>query len=114
MALVPGYDSLSTVLGAAYHQAAGGKGKERHARGKLFDKQPIMEISRMVCPGYTTGQAMKKLQEAKSMMDRDQFAAAKAEALGAINYAAAFFLLIEETEAEAKRDETQAQVVAAQ
>ena len=76
------------------------KGKERHARGKPFDKQPIMEISRMVGPGYATGQAMKKLQEAKSMMDRGQLAAAKAEALGAINYSAAFFLLIEETEAE--------------
>ena len=100
MSSVSGYDSLSKVLGAAYHQAAGGKGKERHARGKPFDKQPIMEISRMVGPGYATGQAMKKLQEAKSMMDRGQLAAAKAEALGAINYAAAFFLLIEEAEAE--------------
>ena len=114
MSSVPGYDSLSNVLGAAYHQASGGKGKERHARGKPFDKQPIMEIGRMVGPGYATGQAMKKLQEAKSMMDRGQFAAAKAEALGAINYTAAFYLLIEEAEAEAKRDETQAQVVAAQ
>ena len=114
MALVPGYSKLIYVLSAAYHQAAQGKGKERHARDKPFSKQPIMEISRMVGPGYATGQAMKKLQEAKSMMDRGQFAAAKAEALGAINYAAAFFLLIEETEAEAKRDETQAQVVAAQ
>ena len=100
MSSVPGYEKLSNVLGAAYHQASGGKGKERHARGKPFDKQPIMEISRMVGPGYATGQAMKKLQEAKSMMDRGQLAAAKAEALGAINYAAAFFLLIEETEAE--------------
>lgn len=83
MSSVPGYDSLSNVLGAAYHQAARGKGKERHARDKPFDKQPIMEISRMVGPGYATGQAMKKLQEAKSMMDRGQLAAAKAEALGA-------------------------------
>lgn len=78
MSSVPGYDSLSNVLGAAYHQAARGKGKERHARDKPFDKQPIMEISRMVGPGYTTGQAMKKLQEAKSMMDRGQLAAAEA------------------------------------
>ena len=100
MLSVPGYEKLSNVLAAAYCQAAGGKGKERHARGRPFDKQPIMEISRMVGPGYTTGQAMKKLQEAKAMMDRSQFAAAKAEALGAINYAAAFFLLIEEAEAE--------------
>ena len=108
MSSVPGYDSLSNVLGAAYHQAARGKGKERHARDKPFDKQPIMEISRMVGPGYATGQAMKKLQEAKSMMDRGQLAAAKAEALGAINYTAAFFLLIEEAETE--RDKAQAQV----
>ena len=100
MSSVPGYDKLSNVLGAAYHQAARGKGKERHACGKPFDKQPIMEISRMVGPGYATGQAMKKLQEAKSMMDRGHLVAAKAEALGAINYAAAFFLLIEEAEAE--------------
>lgn len=114
MSLVTGYNKLIYVLSAAYHQAAQGKGKERHARNKPFDKQPIMEISRMVGPGYATGQAMKKLQEAKSMMDRGQFAAAKAEALGAINYTAAFFLLIEEAEAEAKRDETQAQVAAAQ
>ncbi len=28
MSSVPGYDSLSKVLGAAYHQAAGGKGNE--------------------------------------------------------------------------------------
>ena len=48
------------------------------------------------------------------MMDRGQFAAAKAEALGAINYTAAFYLLIEEAEAEAKRDKTPAQVAAAQ
>lgn len=38
MSSVPGYEKLSNVLGAAYHQAAGGKGKERHARGKPFDK----------------------------------------------------------------------------
>ena len=37
------------------------------------------------------------------MMDRGQFAAAKAEALGAINYTAAFYLLIEEAEAQAEK-----------
>ena len=109
MSSVPGYDNLSNVLGAAYHQAARGKGKERHARDKPFDKQPIMEISRMVGPGSATGQAMKKLQEAKSMMDRGQLAAAKAEALGAINYTAAFYLLIEEAEAEAVGNKRQKQ-----
>lgn len=97
---VPGYENLLRVLSTAYNQAASGKGKERHARGKAFDKQPIMEIGRMVGPGYATGQAMKKLQEAKSMMERGQFEAAKAEALGTINYAAAFYLLVEEAQAE--------------
>ena len=99
---VPGYENLLRILSTAYKQAASGKGKERHARGnKAFDKQPIMEIGRMVGPGYTTGQSMKKLQEAKSMMDKGHFEAAKAEALGAINYAAAFYLLVEEAQAEA-------------
>lgn len=98
---IPGYESLMKVLSTAYRQAASGKGKERHARGKtFFDKQPIMEISRMVGPGYATGQSMKKLQEAKSMMDKGHFEAAKAEALGAIIYAAAFYLLVEEAQAE--------------
>ena len=99
---VLGYEPLIKVLWAAYKQAAGGKGKERHARGKAFDKQPIMEIGRMVGPGYATGQAMKKLQEAKSMMDKGNFDGALAEALGAINYSAAFYLLVEEAVAEAE------------
>ena len=99
MLSVPGYDKLSNVLGAAYHQAARGKGKERHAHDKPFDKQPIMEIARMVGPGYPTGQAMKKLQEAVGMMEKGNLEAAQAEALGAINYAAAFYILLGEKRA---------------
>ncbi len=91
-----GYEELSRALVEAYKQAAGGKGKERHARGKPFRNQPIMEITRMVGPGYPTGQAMKKLQEAVGMMEKGNFQAAQAEALGAINYAAAFYTLLSE------------------
>ena len=98
MSGVPGYETLLKVLTSAYQQASGGKGKERHARGKPFDKQPIMEIGRMVGPGYATGQAMKKLQEANAMVARGDFEKAKAEALGAINYAAAFYMLVQETQ----------------
>lgn len=93
---VPGYEELMLAFIAAYEQAAGGKGKERHARSKPFHKQPIMEIARMVGPGYPTGQAMKKLQEAVGMMNRDELEKAQAEALGAINYAAAFYILLGE------------------
>lgn len=107
MTTVPGYENLLRILNNAYKQAAIGKGKDRHARGKPFDKQPIMEISRMVGAGYATGQAMKKLQEAKSMLDKGNFEGAKAEALGAINYSAAFYLLIEEAQ-EATRASEQA------
>ena len=90
------YAPLWRVLDAAYDQAANGKGKERHANAKPFTAQPIMEIARMVGPGYQLGQAMKKAQEAGGMIQRGQPDRAKAELLGAINYLAACVLLIEE------------------
>lgn len=93
----PDYAGLSRALDAAYNQAATGKGKERHANGKPFERQPIMEIARMVGPGYQLGQAMKKSQEAAGMLNRQQLEQAQAELLGAINYLAACWLLIEET-----------------
>jgi hypothetical protein len=90
------YRPLREVLHAAYTQAADGKGKDRHANGKPFLEQPIMEIGRMVGMGYQTGQAMKKAQEACGMLQRMQYEAARAELLGAINYLAAAYLLIGE------------------
>jgi hypothetical protein len=92
----PDYVELSRALDAALEQAAVGKGKERHANGKPFHRQPIMEIGRMVGPGYQIGQAMKKGQEAMGMMSRGEVDRARAELLGAINYMAAAWLLIEE------------------
>lgn len=90
------YASLRSILNDAYEQAASGKGRDRHANGKPFDRQPIMEIARMVGIGYQTGQAMKKAQEATSMAARGEGNAAEAELLGAINYLAAAVLLIRE------------------
>lgn len=90
------YYPLCRVLNAAYEQAANGKGKERHANNKPFTDQPIMEIARMVGPGYQLGQAMKKSQEAGGMIHRGQPERARAELLGAINYLAACVLLIDE------------------
>ena len=88
-----GYEPLGGILDAALHQAQAGKGKERHANGKPFLQQPIMEIGRMVGPGYATGQAMKKAQESARLPTRE---AQVRELLGAINYLAAAALLIEE------------------
>lgn len=92
----PDYITLATALHAAYAQSASGKGRERHANGRPFDRQPIMEIGRMVGPGYQIGQAMKKGQEAMGMLSRNEHARAQAELLGAIVYMAAAWLLVAE------------------
>ena len=103
---VAGYESLAVVLNEALDQASHGKGKERHANGRDFLDQPIMEISRMVGVGYQTGQAMKKTQEAVGMLNRDQKDRAIAELLGAINYLAAAVILIREGEPHEPSRET--------
>lgn len=103
---VAGYESLAAVLNEALDQASHGKGKERHANGRDFLDQPIMEIGRMVGVGYQTGQAMKKTQEAVGMLNRDQRDRAIAELLGAINYLAAAVILIREGEPHEPSRET--------
>ena len=89
------YSDLKRVLGLALEQASGGKGAQRHGQGKPFDRQPMMEISRMLngSPIGCMYQAIKKTQEA-SRMDVD---AARRELLGAINYLAGAYLLLEES-----------------
>jgi uncharacterized coiled-coil protein SlyX len=94
--VVSGYEPLAGVLREALDQAQAGKGKERHANGKHFLEQPIMAIGRMVGVGYQTGQSMKKQQEAVGMLARGEPDRAIAELLGAINYAAAAILAIQE------------------
>lgn len=98
-----GYEHLQRILALALVQAAHEKGKERHSVGfagvRAWDKQPILEISRMSGPGGAAYQVMKKAQEAVTMVGKGNFAAAKAEVLGAIVYAAALHKLLEEMEA---------------
>lgn len=91
------YDDLHEILSAAYSQAAFGNGKDRHANGRPFSRQPIMEIGRMCGLGYPTGQAQKKTQEAVGMFSRGEHDRAEAEMLGAINYLAAAIMLIRES-----------------
>lgn len=96
---VAGYEPLARALTDAYDQSAKGKGQKRHnARSRPFTAQPIMVIGRMVGIGYQTGQIQKKVQEATTMHHRGEHTAAKAELLGAIVYAAAAYLTIEEEE----------------
>lgn len=86
------YKTLSDVLERAYAQAAHGKGKERHAQGQPFDRQPMQTISQLVgsCDGLRY-QAIKKIQEA-ARLDHD---AAIRELLGAINYIAGAIIYME-------------------
>lgn len=93
---VEGYAILRGILEEAYDQSARGKGHDRHANGRYFDQQPIMEIGRMVGPGFATGQVMKKAQEATSMAARGEAEAAVRELLGVIVYAASAVALVRE------------------
>lgn len=83
----PGYELLADVLMKAYLQASDGKGRDRHAGDDLkpFSEQPIMTIQQMVGPGFTLGQAIKKIEESQRM----NLDAACAELLGAVIYIAA-------------------------
>lgn len=96
---VPGYESLAAVFGAAYDQAARGKGKERHANGLPFTQQKILNLTRMSGIDAPVYQVSKKALEASGMAKRGELDAAMKELLGAINYAAAAVIYLGELRA---------------
>jgi hypothetical protein len=83
------YASLMRVLMLAYEQASKGKGKERHANDEPFENQFICAMTRFSGLGFPCGQASKKLVEATRT-------GSLADVLGAINYAAAQYIVMEE------------------
>ena len=100
---IDGYVELERILKLAYNQSATGKGKERHATAgtnavMAWHEQPILANARQVGPGGPAMQVMKKAGESVTMAGNRNFAGAKAEALGAIVYAAALYKLYEEME----------------
>lgn len=104
------YENLKRVLNLAFDQAASGKGSERHAKGRRFEEQPIFKITDLVGVGFQAGQAIKKIQEAVSMMERGEYAAAEKEFFGAIVYTAAAVITSEKKrvgETNLKRQEPQ-------
>jgi hypothetical protein len=88
-----GYDKLADVLSRAFDQASRGKGRERHANDKPFDKQPMQDLIRLHGVGFATGQASKKASEAMGLPSTDRKVA---ELLGAIVYLAGAVISIEE------------------
>lgn len=93
------YASLDRVLRAAFDQAASGKGRERHATGQNFEDQPMQQINQLVGVGFSTGQAIKKIQEARRMAPDP----AIRELLGAIVYTAGAIIHLEKDAAEQRR-----------
>ncbi len=91
-----GYESLGAVLQLAIDQAAKGKGVERHASGEPFSQQKICRISRSVGVGFALGQAEKKIEESVRL-DAE---AGLRELLGAINYTAAGYIVLQEQVSE--------------
>ncbi|AFB84062.1 hypothetical protein F418_p45 [Hafnia phage Enc34] len=84
------YQSLCDVLFGALHQAAYGKGRERHANDDPFESQRMQVISDQV--GSVSGmayQVVKKVTEALNMPTVEQ---QERELYGAINYTAGMLI----------------------
>lgn len=107
MKIEPGYEPLADALQGALDQAQYGKGKDRHANGKPFLEQPMMEIGRMTGPGGTIFQAMKKAQESLGLSDER----AIKECYGAINYLAGTILLLAERLGERPTEQASVKVL---
>lgn len=84
------YADLLKVLDKAYRQAAEGKGKQRHARGRPFKSQSIMEDQRLFgSPVGALTQVRKKALESQRLFELYGGPRAAEEMLGAIVNAAA-------------------------
>jgi len=87
------YESLGDVFFSALRQAAEGKGRERHAEdGEPYERQIICEVARRVGLGYPLGQAVKKIYESQRLIPQ----LGVQELLGAMNYIAAAYIVMQE------------------
>lgn len=92
------YSSLIGIMLEALDQASKGKGLERHANEEIpFENQTICILRRSKL-SFTSGQAVKKIIEARRLEDLKGKEAAIHELLGAINYIAAEVIILKEEE----------------
>lgn len=92
--VLPGYETLASVMDDAIAQAQTGKGKERHAGyGEAFEDQQIVQLGEWMGEStvFAIGQACKKALESTRLDDES----ARRELLGAINYLAAAVIVID-------------------
>lgn len=96
LAALPGYELLANVLDDALEQAQSGKGAQRHAAAgcvERFEEQQIVQLGEWMggSTAFAIGQACKKALESTRLDDDG----ARAELLGAINYAVAAILVLD-------------------
>jgi regulator of replication initiation timing len=83
------YEALMEVFQSARHQAAHGKGQERHAEDDTpYTEQPTMRDTKSLGVSFPIGQGIKKARESKGLIKTKGVDAAVNELLGAINYLA--------------------------
>lgn len=87
-----GYELLFNVFVNALHQAANGKGRERHATPVPFQMQSSCCIARDVGIAFPLGQAIKKAKECQRLAG----VRSMVEILGSINYLAMAYIVLSE------------------
>jgi hypothetical protein len=98
-------DVLWLTLQKAYDQSTNGKGRIRHNPKDLpFAEQKIMQLTRMLGVGGPIYQVCKKSTEASNLADKGLIDMAKSEMLGAIVYAAAAYVYLDELQDELMED----------
>ena len=91
--------SLERVFALAVEQSQSGKGADRHGNGQSFDDQPIFTLNRPLGTNHgALFQVLKKTTESAKLASTGRVDMAKNELLGAMVYAAAAYLMLEETE----------------
>jgi hypothetical protein len=100
------YSKLWNMLCRAYEQASEGKGRERHASDDPFEQQEICEGIRKCGTGAATFQVRKKILEAARLMEKGEYEQALTDILGAIVYASAFGIVVDEKLNAVEKDET--------
>lgn len=61
------YSALRKVLEEVFYEVSMGKGAQRHGNNKPFTEQPMFDIMKYQGPGFTLGQAMKKIIECRGL-----------------------------------------------
>lgn len=91
------YKGLRRVLEEALLDASDGKGARRHGSPAPFEDQPMLLVRGLVGPGFTRGQALKKIIESRGLAPMQ----AARELRHAIIYLAGEILALEAEERDA-------------